>query len=194
MGELSSIGARNDYSIIWRLFFTVAPRNLILYLETNTETDSYSRLRKMSAENSEKRNDRLTPSDLLLLTNLGIVAIVVLYLFWPIVLVIAFIAGIWKLCWEPTRRREERQMTERELFMKQSYLAINEVKRLAEDRGGSVATEDYRGEDHPLMWYCSQTHAWGATPRVTRAGQWCPYCEPETAWSGETCDLAQCSF
>jgi hypothetical protein len=131
-------------------------------------------------------NDRLTCSDLLLLTSLAIAAAIVLYVLWPIVAVIAVIVVLWRAAWEPTRRQEARHEKERDLFMKQNSLLINELKKLAGDRGGDVATEDYRGEDHPLMWYCSQTHAWGATPRVTRAGQWCPYCEP--------CAGAQCSF
>lgn len=56
-------------------------------------------------------------------------------------------------------------------------LTIDEMKSLAQLRGGSCLSEQYLGNNQKLRWRCSEGHEWEATPHsIKDGGQWCPQC------------------
>lgn len=56
-------------------------------------------------------------------------------------------------------------------------LTIDEMKVLAQSRGGSCLSDQYFGNDKKLKWKCAEGHIWEATPHAIKDnGQWCPQC------------------
>jgi len=54
---------------------------------------------------------------------------------------------------------------------------IDELKKLARDRGGICHAEIYQNNSHSLKWECSEGHYWMATARnVKNHKSWCPVC------------------
>jgi hypothetical protein len=53
---------------------------------------------------------------------------------------------------------------------------IAEMRRIAEDRGGSCISEKYINSITKLHWQCSEGHIWEARPGNIKFGQWCPIC------------------
>jgi hypothetical protein len=53
---------------------------------------------------------------------------------------------------------------------------IDNMKTLAEARGGTCLSNTFVNVDAKLLWQCSEGHQWGATPYKISAGTWCPYC------------------
>lgn len=59
-------------------------------------------------------------------------------------------------------------------------LTIQDMRQMAEERGGKCLSEYYINSQTPLLWQCSQGHEWEAVPsslrRQRRGGSWCGKC------------------
>ena len=54
---------------------------------------------------------------------------------------------------------------------------INELKMIAELRGGRLLSRLYVNRNEPLKWRCHQGHTWLANAsNVKFGGTWCPKC------------------
>src|SRR5207253_645949 len=51
---------------------------------------------------------------------------------------------------------------------------IEEMRELAEARGGRCLSRTYKNMSKKLMWQCRQGHRWTARPHLVKPGQWCP--------------------
>jgi len=55
-------------------------------------------------------------------------------------------------------------------------LTLEEMQKLAEERGGKCLSSKYVNIDTKLQWQCSAGHHWEATPNKIKQGRWCPQC------------------
>lgn len=55
-------------------------------------------------------------------------------------------------------------------------LTIEEMRLLAEERGGKCLSDRYAGLKSKLLWQCADGHTWQATPGDIKSGQWCATC------------------
>ena len=55
-------------------------------------------------------------------------------------------------------------------------LTIENMKSLAESRGGKCLSTKYVNSKTKLEWQCSEGHRWKATPSDVRQGKWCAKC------------------
>lgn len=56
-------------------------------------------------------------------------------------------------------------------------LTLNEMRQLAERRGGKCLSQVYINNKTKLLWECAQGHQWEASPfSVKVKGHWCPLC------------------
>jgi hypothetical protein len=56
-------------------------------------------------------------------------------------------------------------------------LTIEEMRQIAQDRGGECLSEEYINLSTKLKWRCKEGHEWEATPRSIKHGkQWCRIC------------------
>jgi len=53
---------------------------------------------------------------------------------------------------------------------------IEEMQKLALNKGGICLSTEYIGCDDKLNWQCKQKHSWQATPSSIKNGTWCPTC------------------
>ena len=53
---------------------------------------------------------------------------------------------------------------------------IEEMRAIAEARGGKCLSSEYVNSDTKLQWECSEGHTWGAVPSSIKWGTWCPQC------------------
>jgi hypothetical protein len=53
---------------------------------------------------------------------------------------------------------------------------LEQMKAIAESRGGSCLAVHYRNTATKLEWRCSVGHEWRATPLQVKKGHWCPFC------------------
>ena len=79
-------------------------------------------------------------------------------------------------------------------------LTIEQMREIAEARGGTCESEVYGGLTRDLKWKCSEGHEWLATPNnIKNKGSWCGHCGVNTgeelvraalseAFPGETFD------
>ncbi len=55
--------------------------------------------------------------------------------------------------------------------------AIEDMRKMAEERGGKCLSESYKNASTKLLWECSNFHRWNATPgSIRNSRRWCPYC------------------
>jgi len=54
--------------------------------------------------------------------------------------------------------------------------SMNDINRLANERGGKCLSRDYKDSQSPLEWECIEGHQWKATWNNIRRGKWCPTC------------------
>jgi hypothetical protein len=59
---------------------------------------------------------------------------------------------------------------------KKAKLTIEDMQRIAEERGGECLSKEYIGSQTKLRWKCKEGHEWEARPVNTKRGSWCPYC------------------
>jgi hypothetical protein len=55
-------------------------------------------------------------------------------------------------------------------------LTLEQMKEMAESRGGRCLSKCYRNSASKLHWRCSAGHEWNAAPLQVKRGHWCPYC------------------
>lgn len=53
---------------------------------------------------------------------------------------------------------------------------IEEMKDVAEGRGGKCLSDSYKNNMTKLAWQCSEGHQWEAMPMKVFSGNWCPKC------------------
>lgn len=53
---------------------------------------------------------------------------------------------------------------------------IDEMRKIAEDRGGKCLSKTYINAFKKLRWECANGHIWEAVPLSTTKGSWCPIC------------------
>lgn len=53
---------------------------------------------------------------------------------------------------------------------------IEQMQKIAENKGGKCLSVTYMGKDTKLAWECTQGHRWEARPHDIKQGHWCPYC------------------
>lgn len=92
---------------------------------------------------------------------------------------------IWKTSWhsivnghwcpECSKDRSDRKLT------------INEMRRIAEERGGECISDFYENSKSDLEWKCQKGHTWYASPSRIKRGSWCPYCAGVAKGSIEHC-------
>lgn len=59
----------------------------------------------------------------------------------------------------------------------QKRSTIEEMKRMAEERGGECLSDVYVNGKTKLEWKCAKRHRWMALPsNVKNKGSWCPFC------------------
>jgi len=59
---------------------------------------------------------------------------------------------------------------------------LNDMQKMAMERGGECVSKNYQGVKENLRWKCSQGHEWPATPdNVFNKNSWCPKCSDGTA-------------
>ncbi len=55
-------------------------------------------------------------------------------------------------------------------------LSIEEMQRIAAERGGRCLSETYVNTGTPLEWECAEGHRWTANANNIKRGSWCPVC------------------
>ena len=55
-------------------------------------------------------------------------------------------------------------------------LTIEEMRKIAKERGGECLSKEYFNANTKLTWKCSEGHIWEATPDRIKRGSWCPIC------------------
>ncbi len=55
-------------------------------------------------------------------------------------------------------------------------ITIQDMYRLAQERGGKCHADEYINSATKLLWECSLGHRWTATPSKISMGRWCPVC------------------
>ena len=53
---------------------------------------------------------------------------------------------------------------------------LEQMREIAESRGGSCLSTRYLNSASKLKWRCSAGHEWNATPLQIKQGHWCPFC------------------
>jgi len=66
----------------------------------------------------------------------------------------------------------------------ESY-TIKDMQELASSRGGQCLSAEYIDIKTKLKWKCAFGREWEATPRLMKAGHWCPECAPPS-WDYDT--------
>jgi len=55
-------------------------------------------------------------------------------------------------------------------------LNIEEMQKLAKERGGKCLSKKYINNRTKLEWECEKGHIWKATLGTIKRGSWCPIC------------------
>ena len=55
-------------------------------------------------------------------------------------------------------------------------LTIEEMQKIAEERGGKCLSSTYVISHRKLLWECAEGHQWEAIPNSIKIGSWCPHC------------------
>ena len=55
-------------------------------------------------------------------------------------------------------------------------LTIEEMHKLAEERGGKCLSDEYINANTKLEWECKEGHKWKMRPSHVKSGHWCPQC------------------
>ncbi len=70
-----------------------------------------------------------------------------------------------------------------DLDKKLDDFTIDDIRRMAEFRGGKCLSDTYNGADDPIAFECSEGHVFKTTLRVLLAGFWCPECQKTGVWN-----------
>ena len=58
-------------------------------------------------------------------------------------------------------------------------LTIEEIRSIAEERGGKCLSDAYVNANRKLLWECTEGHQWEAKPNSIKIGTWCQACARE---------------
>jgi hypothetical protein len=58
---------------------------------------------------------------------------------------------------------------------------IEEMQRIAEERGGKCLSSTYVNSSAKLLWECTEGHRWEATPSNIKRDSWCRLCRSSEA-------------
>jgi len=73
----------------------------------------------------------------------------------------------------------ERKIPIKSIKWRRRYI-IEDMKKIAEIRGGKCLSLKYSNYDSSLMWECNLGHQWKMTPhRIIADNSWCPFCLKE---------------
>lgn len=61
-------------------------------------------------------------------------------------------------------------------WLESDSYSIDDLRRLANDRGGKCLSTAYKGVLTKHDWECREKHKWSATWDSINRGSWCPYC------------------
>jgi hypothetical protein len=67
--------------------------------------------------------------------------------------------------------------------------AFDQLKNLAERKGGVLLSKTLLTDNSPLKWKCRSGHMWEAAPGVIKRGHWCPQCGTEETRLKNTKDI-----
>jgi len=56
---------------------------------------------------------------------------------------------------------------------------LEEMIKIASERGGRCLSEKYIDRKTKLLWECSEGHQWEGSPDSIIRGSWCPVCAPD---------------
>lgn len=56
------------------------------------------------------------------------------------------------------------------------FVTINDLKKLAEYKGGKCLSNIYKSTHSKLLWECNKGHQWSSAPSSIKSGVWCPHC------------------
>jgi hypothetical protein len=70
--------------------------------------------------------------------------------------------------WCPTCSRKQGGLKRRD--------TIENIRILAQSRGGLCLSPEYRGDTFKLLWQCENMHQWETPPGYIKQGNWCPNC------------------
>lgn len=60
---------------------------------------------------------------------------------------------------------------------------LEQLRSIAQKRGGVLLAVAYLGSNKPISWSCAKGHTWAATPSSIKMGSWCPACSNRIKWS-----------
>ena len=59
---------------------------------------------------------------------------------------------------------------------KSRRLTIEDMHKIAKERGGKCLAKSYVSTHTKILWQCSKNHKWEARPHDVKQGTWCPIC------------------
>ncbi len=59
---------------------------------------------------------------------------------------------------------------------KRPLITIDDVKKIAKNKGGKCLSKVYKNKDTKLLFECKNGHRWHATPHSVKRSTWCPHC------------------
>jgi uncharacterized Zn-finger protein len=78
--------------------------------------------------------------------------------------------------WEAPPHRIKTQGSWCPYCAKKAKLTMEELQRIAEEKGGACLSKEFIDYKTKLRWRCEEGHVWEAVPYSIKIGQWCPYC------------------
>ena len=82
----------------------------------------------------------------------------------------------WKATYNNIRKGKWCPKCAHEKIAAQQRLSIEEMRAIAESRGGKCISDRYMNIDSKLDWECIRRHRFKARPDTVKRGQWCPKC------------------
>ena len=70
-------------------------------------------------------------------------------------------------------------------------LRIEEMQRIAEERGGRCLSTKYENAQSKLLWECAEGHQWEATPGMIKSRTWCPKCGKESSAAAQRLSIRE---
>lgn len=59
----------------------------------------------------------------------------------------------------------------------QAKILIEDIRKIAIARGGSLLSNEYKNAKSKLLWQCKQNHQWEASYDSIKQGAWCHFCK-----------------
>lgn len=94
---------------------------------------------------------------------------------------------------ENTGKKIKPDLIEKQVISRQrKKYTINDMKKIAIEKGGDCLSQKYINNKTNLRWKCSKGHEWNATPKnVKNHGTWCPECSSNKLTIKEMHELAK---